>query len=362
MSVPNALVGPVVTDDVVEFCMPDPDGVLRAVQLLQEVERPRAGPRFAPARGGWTLRFPRPDVHRMEYRFELQHADGAWEAINDPANPLRAPGPFGERSVVEFPGYAQPGWLRASPSPGETLHFRLPSRHLGGSLPLLLWTSPGGEPEDALPLLVAHDGPELDQFGNLCRFLGAMVDHGRLPPHRVALVAPYDRDQTYSAAPAYVRALARDVLPVLGWLAPSPPGYRPVGLGASLGGLAMLHAHRSAPQLFGGLYLQSASCFRRADRHESGFARYRRISRFVEELLGATAPPRGERVPVELTCGTVEENLANNRAVASALARQGYDVALHVNRDAHNWVAWRDTWDPHLVDLLQQCWSGAANG
>jgi enterochelin esterase family protein len=39
------------------------------------------------------------------------------------------------------------------------------------------------------------------------------------------------------------------------------------------------------------------------------------------------------------------------------LAAQGYDLALHVNADAHNWVAWRDTWDPHLVDLLHRVWS-----
>jgi enterochelin esterase-like enzyme len=63
-----------------------------------------------------------------------------------------------------------------------------------------------------------------------------------------------------------------------------------------------------------------------------------------------------EPIPVTVTCGTVEENLANNRAVAAALAEQGYDVRLHVNRDAHNWVAWRDTFDPHLLELLQSKW------
>jgi enterochelin esterase family protein len=359
MSIRNLVLGPVVTGDVVKFSREDNCGVVQAVQLLQEIQRPRAGPHFQRVEGGWALRFPRPDVDRMEYRFELQHPDGGWEGITDPDNPLRAPGPFGERSVVEFPHYVAPSWLKASPPPGETLHFRLPSPSSGGSLPLRLWTSPGGEPEDALPLLVAHDGLELDQYGGLSHFLATMVDQGRLPPHRVALLGPHDRDQTYSAAPTYVQALARDVLPVLAWLAPSPSGHRPVGLGASLGGLALLHAHRSAPQMFSGLYLQSASCFRRADRHETGFARYRRISRFVEEVLGATAPPRSQRVPVAMTCGTVEENLPNNRAVATALARQGYDITLHVNRDAHNWSAWRDTWDPHLTDLLARCWSVA---
>jgi S-formylglutathione hydrolase FrmB len=58
-----------------------------------------------------------------------------------------------------------------------------------------------------------------------------------------------------------------------------------------------------------------------------------------------------------MTCGTVEENLANNRAVRDALVAQGYDVYLFENRDAHNWVGWRDTFDPHLTDLLTKVWS-----
>jgi enterochelin esterase family protein len=101
--------------------------------------------------------------------------------------------------------------------------------------------------------------------------------------------------------------------------------------------------------------LQSGSFFRqRWDRQESGFPRFRRISRFVGQVLheGPTATP----IPITLTCGAPEENLANNRAVATALRRQGHAVSLHVNRDAHNYVGWRDTLDPHLTDLLARAW------
>jgi enterochelin esterase family protein len=66
--------------------------------------------------------------------------------------------------------------------------------------------------------------------------------------------------------------------------------------------------------------------------------------------------PAATPIPITLTCGAPEENLANNRAVATALRRQGHTAALHVNRDAHNYVAWRDTLDPHLVDLLARAW------
>jgi enterochelin esterase family protein len=127
-------------------------------------------------------------------------------------------------------------------------------------------------------------------------------------------------------------------------------------MGASLGGLAMLHVHRRYPATFGGLYLQSGSFFRmRYDKQESGFPRFRRISRFVGQVL--TGDDWSHPVPTTMTCGTVEENLVNNRAVKDALVRQGYDVGWEENRDAHNWIAWRDTFDPHLLQLLQKVWT-----
>jgi hypothetical protein len=43
--------------------------------------------------------------------------------------------------------------------------------------------------------------------------------------------------------------------------------------------------------------------------------------------------------------------------MATALAAHGHPVRLELGRDAHNWVAWRDLLDPHLLDLLPRCWS-----
>jgi enterochelin esterase-like enzyme len=55
-----------------------------------------------------------------------------------------------------------------------------------------------------------------------------------------------------------------------------------------------------------------------------------------------------------LACGTVEENLPANRALEESLRRRGYDARLHEFRDGHNWVAWRDSFHPHLLRLLQR--------
>ena len=60
----------------------------------------------------------------------------------------------------------------------------------------------------------------------------------------------------------------------------------PAAMGASLGGLAMLHAQRRYPRAFGALFLQSGSFFMpRYDSQERGFSRYARIIRFVRDTL-----------------------------------------------------------------------------
>ena len=306
-----------------------------SVRLQQELERPRSGPSFARADGGghWELEYRRAQVDRMEYRLEV---DG--ESFCDPHNPLHAPGAFGDKSVVEFPGYAQPAWLSA-PDPG-------PSEPIGERA--RLWSPPGTDPRKPLPLLVAHDGSEYERLAGLTRLIAHAIAGGRIPACRVALLDPGERDEEYSASARHARALAA-ALPQLA------PATAHAGIGASLGALALLHARWLHPGAFGALMLQSGSFFRqRWDRQESGFPRFRRISRFVGRVLNdaRAATP----IAITLTCGAPEENLANNRAVAAALRRQGHDVALHVNRDAHNYVAWRDTLDPHLVELLARAW------
>jgi enterochelin esterase family protein len=123
-------------------------------------------------------------------------------------------------------------------------------------------------------------------------------------------------------------------------------------VGASLGALAILHAHVRHPRVFDGLFLQSGSFFRqRSDKQESSFPRYRRITRFVGGVLRGANP--GRPIPVALTAGTAEENLSNNRALARSLGAQGYSAWLAEIPDAHNWTCWRDAFDPNLPALIE---------
>ncbi len=323
--------------------MADADRRLKHVVLAQEVARPRLGPAFERSGDVWLCDFPRPDADRFEYLLELTWRRGGSELTTDPANPLRAPGPFGDKSVVELDGYRPPHWLDVDPPHGLATTLAIRAGRLHTTFDVPVWSIG----EAGHTLLIVHDGPEYAEYSSLLHFLGAMYAQRRIPGLTAALLPPVDRNETYSASAVYGATLARELVPSL---RNAIPHERLVGMGASLGALALLHAHRRHPKLFDALFLQSGSYFRqRYDKQESRFPRFRRISRFVGEVLaGRGAAP----IPVAITVGIAEENLANNRAVASALTEQGYDVRFATIRDAHNWTCWRDAFDPHLTELL----------
>lgn len=343
---------PLVTDDSVTFHLPDADSALAGTRLLPALSLPGADLDFTRADDVWHLTLPRPPVHRMEYRFQLRHEGGDLEEICDPANPRRAPGAFGDKSVVEFPGYTAPAWLAAPAAAGEVAGLAVDAPLFGKDVAVHVWSP--APPDEPLPLLVAHDGPEYDRLASLTAYAGAMIEGGQLPPFRVALLAPGDRDDEYAANPKYAATLHQRVVPALRQaMAVTEPV---VGMGASLGGLAMLHAQRALPGLFGALFLQSAS-FLTVDldpQEQHRFSRFAQVSVYVADVL-RTVPH--QTVPVVMTCGLAEENLANNRQMAATLAKQGYQARLVEVPDAHNYVAWRDAFDPDLTALLRTVWT-----
>ena len=235
----------------------------------------------------WRLRWRRPPTLRMEYKFNLLHRDGGAESVCDPANPLRASGAFGDKSVLEFPGYRRPEWLNGVHPPADSvIETSLETSQLGGRVRVRLWRRGGWNEPTPLPLLVVHDGPEYEEHASLLVMLEHMIERAELPPLQAALVAPLDRSEHYSASESYSRALADEVLPQLERISPTPPGKRMrVGMGASLGALAMLHVHRLHPDAFGGLFLQSGSLFlERLDQQESWLGRFAEITRFMNDV------------------------------------------------------------------------------
>jgi enterochelin esterase family protein len=212
-----------------------------------------------------------------------------------------------------------------------------------------VWASEGLPAQSAAPLLVVHDGPSYDREAGLTAYLQRHVDRGALPPMRAALLQAEHRDAWFSANPDYAEALALEVLPHLVELWPTT---RRVGIGASLGALAWLHAQASYPEVADGLFLQSGSYFRpETDPQESGFSRFPAIVQFVAAVHRGPRPTRP--VPTVVTCGADEENLANNRRMVRVLLRLGYRVRFVVVPGGHDYASWRAAFDPHLPDLLR---------
>jgi len=324
------------------FRLHDHDQRLSAVRLNCSIFSGSPEFSYLAAARTWELRLPRPAAHRIEYRLELEHPDGGREIVLDPDNPRRS----GDVSVLWCVDYREPDWLHLPPAPGRWHDIYLPLPAVRGEMVARVW-SPG---EQTDRVVVAHDGPDFHRHGELGRYVAAMIGAGRIPACHLVLLPPGERFEWYSANPAYARALSCEALPKI---AAELGTDRPVvGVGASLGALAMLHAQRRHPAGFAGLFLQSGSFFQpRYDRQESGFRRYLRIVRFTGRVLRAADGPA---IPAALTCGAVEENLANNRSMAAALREQGYRVTFAEVPDAHNWTGWRDALDPDLTALLQQ--------
>jgi enterochelin esterase family protein len=301
--------------------------------------------------GHWELRLPRgtlPPVDRLEYLFEVSRGDETVSVL-DPGNPLRVGGAFGDHSWVSL-GYRPPAWLDVPPVPGERREVTVDGTPVGG-VDLQLWSPRGTGSGERLPLLLSHDGPEMDALGGLTRFVGAMIATQRLPPMRVGLLAPGARDERYAANPAYADALCEHVLPAV--LQAAPSEKPPVLVGQSLGAVAALHAEWTHPGTFAGLLLESGSFFTpELDAQESGYAHWQAVTEFVAEVLSARSAP--STPPLAVGFGTAEENAANNRLIAAKLASLGCPAALGEVRDGHTFTCWRDLLDPHLTDLLRR--------
>ena len=299
--------------------------------------------------GGWEVRLGDLPVDRLEYLLDV---DGRLRP--DPSNPLVVPGPFGDHSWVALSGYRRPTWLDLAPVPADRWPLTL-SRTAVGRIDTELWSPADAAAGEPLPLLITHDGPEMDAYGRLTAYVGALVAAGRLPRMRVALVAAGPRNMRYAANPAYARVLATRLVPALRD-AVGVEG-RPVLMGQSLGALAALHAAWTDPGTFAGLFLQSGSFFTAdLDPQESGFEFWPEVTGFVASVRAAEQAAPDAPVAT-LTCGTAEENHANNLAMRDQLSRVGVETGWGEMRDGHTWTCWRDTLDPHLTDLLTRVWS-----
>ena len=247
---------------------PDPDAELAGVALVGELWKRRPPVPFTRRDKRWELRLPRPPVDRFEYQLQLTFPDGRTALTLDPAAPV-TPALWGTSRSSSC--------LRTSSRAGSRRRCRKEASARSGcracaAVQGLLWSPSGADPGEPLPLLVVRDGPEYAAYSDLVHFLDVATEKRRIPALRATLLAPVLRNRHYSASARYSDALVEQLRATLAEIAPAAPGARPIGMGASLGALSLLHAHRRHPGAFGGLFLQSGSFFRqRFDRQESDF-------------------------------------------------------------------------------------------
>ncbi|MCW3159363.1 alpha/beta hydrolase [Micropruina sonneratiae] len=348
--------------DRIVFRLPDPGPAVTRVQLWSEV--PVEGSEFSRTDVGWSLEVPHPGAHRVEYLFTITRGSGdAAETamVVDPTNPLQVDGVFGAHSWLPLPGYTPPAWLDAPRVPATLTPCEFATAD--GLVSGAVWQPAEVEPDRApttvpdltrLPLLVCHDGSQMARYGGLADFVAASIATGALPPMRLLLLDPGPhRDDRYAANARYSTALVTEILPAV--TARHPTAGKPVVMGQSLGAVAALHAARRHPGTFAGLFLQSGSFFTPAfDPQERGYSHWAQVTGFTSTLYTAAAP---ETLPTMVVCGSEEENLANNRALASHLSASVGEVGWGEVPDGHTWTTWRDLLDPYLTRLLLEAWT-----
>ena len=315
----------------IRFQFPDPRRRLAAVRLAHEL-RDRLPYELTPRGASWELTAPAPDVARFEYQFELIDRRGRSEWVLDPDNPKTASGPWGDKSVWEEPGYEPPAWLAAEPA-GKAKAVTIPSRILKAELPALVWAHP--DATESSPMLVAHDGPEYAEHSSLLTLLER------------AAAAPRDPDRPGRPQ--------RDVLgerPLLPCARRRDPARTPLCAGPHRPRRKPRRARAlpCAPPLSGHL--------RRAVSPVGQLLPARRVVRAQLPALRADRAVRRRHPPqparahdpgrARLRDGRGESRRRTGHSRSRSRTR-GYDVRLHEFRDGHNWVAWRDSFQPQLA-------------
>ena len=330
-----------VEDDEIVFRLSDLEHEHADVKVWFDVELapdPQSELAMAEVEGGWELRLALPDLDCLEYLFDV---DGTMAP--DPGNPDRVEGAFGPHSWLAMPGYEPPAWLDADGAPGQRHRLTV------GEIDVEVW-EPAGHEDAPLPLLLVHDGAEMDAYGGVVRYAATR------PPMRVGLLSPgSNRDERYAANPAYAAALVGEVIPAL--IEAFPTTHEPVLLGQSLGGLAALHAAWTVA----GRLRRADAAVRLVLHPRAGPAgvglRALRPGRRLRRVAARVHRSASGFPPVAITCGLAEENLANNRAHAHPPRDLGVPVTWGEVRQGHTWMCWRDSLDPHLGDLLEKVWA-----
>jgi enterochelin esterase-like enzyme len=289
----------------------------------------------------WALTMELPTGSRFEYKFEVVR-DGARELLLDSLNDVVAHDPFGANSVCQGYGYHRPAWTLPDPEArsGSLVHLPVDSRVFEARREVKVYVPARFKPSRSYPLLVVHDGMDYLRYAELKTVLDNLIHRLEIPAMIVAMTQSPDRLVEYTGDPRHARFVAEELVPAVAAAFPlsEDPGMRGL-MGASLGGVACLHAASLYPGVFGQLLLQSGSfAFSDLGHHQKGPV-FDPVVRFVN---GYRKDPFVLARMIYLSCGIYESLIYENRSIVPLLQAQGMQVHFEEARDAHNWENWRD--------------------
>jgi len=289
----------------------------------------------------WAVTMELPRGSRIEYKFE-RVSGGVRQLLLDPLNGVLARDPFGANSVCQGWGYERPDWtLEDSEAREGTLEtLRVASAAFGENRDVQVYVPAQFRDNRTYPLLVVHDGLDYLRYADLKTVLDNLIHRLEIPPMIVALTQSPDRLTEYTGDERHARFVCDELIPAMDRGYPLIDDRVARGImGASLGGVASLHAASRYENQFGQLLLQSGSfAFSDLGHHKKGPV-FDPVVRFVNEYRRT---PHVVADRIYMSCGIYESLIYENRSLVPLLQAQGMQVNYQEARDAHNWENWRD--------------------
>lgn len=286
----------------------------------------------------WVVSIDLPASARIEYKLAVRR-HGRRRLHIDTLNPRRAEDPAGFNSVAAGSSYERPSWSLpdSSVQQGTFTRVGLDSSIFAGSRSAAVYR-PVGTDHQPLPLLLFHDGSDYHKYAAVTTVLDNLMASGEIAPAAAAFIDPQQRTKEYAANPDHADHLVTEVIPAVSAATPIDSG-RTIAVGASLGGVASLHAARRHPGVFSALVLQSGSFVTSLGGPHRRGPVFVPVVAFMREF---EVTPGVLPATMHLSCGRYDGLHADDMAMAQRLSDRGVNVGWEDALDGHHWGNWRD--------------------
>ena len=289
----------------------------------------------------WVLTMELPDMSRFEYKFEVINNGNSVLEL-DKLNGVLAHDPYGANSVCQGYGYKRPAWTIQDPESreGALTTLKIESRSFRQRRDVEIYLPATFRRSRSYPLLIVHDGLDYLRYADFKIVLDNLIHRLEIPAMIVAMTQSPDRLVEYTGDSRHARFLVDDLLPGISAKLPLIDDRKARGLaGASLGGVACLHAASRYPALFGNLLLQSGSFAFSDLGHHNKDPVFDPVVRFVNEYR---SNPFALAEKIYMSCGIYESLIYENRSMQPIFQELPMQIFFEEARDAHNWENWRD--------------------